>query len=193
MLQCLRCVNLQESASLPLVPVTLNQPSHYSVLGSSLNVSGVFHQSSSSISPTGGALLFVVVGFFLFVFFTSTIFPSAVRLLRSLKIYTSAPLCCPGPSSLDFGGVVLGQDLHQYVPPVQRVSEPAQLARDLRGGGNLWGRQNSSDGSGHTRQSPKNRPGSEPTVSDTHRFLPYQRSRRRGSWKRGVVLLSPCL
>lgn len=176
-LQCLRCVNLQESASLPLVPVNLNQSSHSSVLGSSLNVSGVLRQSSSSISATGGAL-FVVVGF-LFCFFTSTIFPSAVRLLRSLKIYTSAPLCCPGPPSLDFGGVVLGQDLHQFVPPVQRVSEPAQLARDLRGGGDLWGGQNSSDGSGHThththtRQSPKNRPGSEPTVSDTHRFLPY--------------------
>lgn len=63
--------------------------------------------------------------------------------------------CCPGPSSLALGhgGVVLGQDLHQFVSPVKRVSEPAQLARDLRGGGDLWGRQITSDRADHTHRS----------------------------------------
>lgn len=61
----------------------------------------------------------------------------------------------PGRSSLHLGhgGAVPGQDLHQFVPPVKRVSEPAQLARDLLGGGDLWGRQITSDRSDHTRRS----------------------------------------
>lgn len=59
---------------------------------------------------------------------------------RRLKFYTRAPSLCPGRSSLDLGhgGVVLGQDLHQFVSPVKRVPEPAQLSRDLGGGWDLW-------------------------------------------------------
>lgn len=48
----------------------------------------------------------------------------------------------PGRSSLHLGhgGVVLGQDLHQFVPPVKRVAEPAQLSRDLHGGRDFCGK-----------------------------------------------------
>lgn len=68
-----------------------------------------------------------------------------------LKCGTDAPLFCPGPSSLALGhgGVVLGQELHQLVSPVKRVSEPAQLARDLHGGGDLWGGQITSARADH--------------------------------------------
>lgn len=95
----------------------------------------------------------------------------------------------PGRSSLHLGhgGAVPGQDLHQFVPPVKRVSEPAQLARDLLGGGDLWGRQITSDRSDHTRRSLKKTAQAGAGGADTHLFAPFYRG-----WKRGLFLLKPC-
>lgn len=81
----------------------------------------------------------------------------------------------PGPSSLHLGhgGAVLGQDRHQFVSPVKRVSEPAQLARHLLGGGDLWGRQITSDRSDHTRRSLQKTAQLGAGGADTHLFAPF--------------------
>lgn len=94
------------------------------------------------------------------------------------KFHTRAPSFCPGRSSLHLGhgGVVLGQDLHQFVPPVKRVPEPAQLSRDLRGGGDFCGKTEYVTQVGSQAQifkKKKNRVKFKPAVSNIHLSSPF--------------------
>lgn len=132
---------------------------------SSMNITALLRQSISNISriiyPTG-----------------STIFsPPVARLssqTASFFLYTRAPSFCPGGSSLDLGhgGVVLGQDLHQLVSPVKRVPEPAQLSRDLHGGGDLCGKTDRVKTGGTPRVDLRGKK-KKSAESDTHPSSPF--------------------
>lgn len=125
----IRCVDSQVARHFRwLVPVDLDQSSH-SVLYEQSQLYSVSPYPTSPASFIPAAPPFHR--------------PWRVSSPRPLKFYTRAPSFCPGRSSLDFGhsGVVLGQNLHQFVSPVERVPEPAQLSRDIRGGGDLCGKQ----------------------------------------------------
>lgn len=76
--------------------------------------------------------------------------------LTILNFQSSVLLSARSSLDLGHGGIVLGQDLHQFVSPVKRVPEPAQLSRDLGGVGDLCEKQIPSHRSDHTRKKGSN-------------------------------------